>query len=91
MTIRDWIRLGLRQKIISIEQDEANVTMLKNEQSTDAVKSLDSIYLLDKVMAIIGALAKFGFIVDTITGDGASENRSVFKSLCTTSFKDFIK
>ena len=55
-----------------------------------AVKSLDSVYLLDKVMVIIGALGKFGFIVDTVTGDGASENRSVFKSLCTTSFKDLL-
>ena len=41
-------------------------------------------------MAIISSLAKYGFIVDTLTGDGASENRSVFKTLCTLLFKDLL-
>ena len=55
-----------------------------------AVKSLDAAYLCDKILAIISSLAKYGFIVDTITGDGASENRSVFKTLSTLSFKDIL-
>ena len=38
----------------------------------------------------MGALTKYGFIVDTITCDGASENRSVLKSLCTYAATDLI-
>lgn len=40
--------------------------------------------------AIITSLAKYGCIVDTLTGDGASENRSVFKTLRTLSFKELL-
>ena len=37
MKIQDWMRFGLRQKQLSIEQDEANVTMIENERSTATI------------------------------------------------------
>jgi hypothetical protein len=48
-------------------------------------KSIESDFLVDAVRSIIVDLGLYGFIVDTITGDGASENRKVFKMLATFS------
>lgn len=40
-------------------------------------------YLVGKMNEVIVAAYTFGFIVNNITGDGASENRSCFKQLAT--------
>ena len=45
--------------------------------------SLDANFLKPRIIEIIVALAKYGFVVDTIVGDGASENRSVMRQLGT--------
>ena len=52
--------------------------------------SLKAHYLKRKIRECITALAFYGFIVDTIAGDGASENRSVFKLLATISAREIL-
>jgi len=47
--------------------------------------SLQAIYLYRKIIEIISVLYMHGIIVNNITGDGASENRSAFKMLGTKS------
>ena len=54
------------------------------------VLSLDATYIMDKIMKSISALALFGFLVDTVGGDGAAENRSALKQLSTISVKDVL-
>ena len=55
-----------------------------------AVKKLSNEYLHDQVRTIIAALYAKGFVVTAITGDGASENRSLFKTLGTLTVRDLI-
>ena len=55
-----------------------------------AVKKLSNEYLHDQVRTIIAALYAKGFVVTAITGDGASENRSLFKTLGTLTVGDLI-
>ena len=45
---------------------------------------------MDKILAGISALARYGYIVDTIACDGTSENRSALKTLATIKAKDFL-
>eukprot|EP00978_Attheya_sp_CCMP212_P047092 scaffold421221_cov91-Attheya_sp.AAC.2 len=47
------------------------------------LNSLTSPFLIRRVREITVALWRYGFLVNNITGDGASENRSTFKSLAT--------
>lgn len=54
------------------------------------LKSVTSEFLVRKIREIILTLSLFGFIVDTIVGDGASENRSTFKALATLSASDIL-
>ena len=48
---------------------------------------------MQEIPRIIMALAQKGFTVTALTGDGASENRSCFKKLCTdgVNFKDLYE
>ena len=54
--------------------------------------SVKNTFLLDAIPKLIVFLSNCGFIVDTIVGDGAGENRSVFKTFATITanviFKD---
>lgn len=52
--------------------------------------SLDARFLKPRILEITTALAKFGFITDTVVGDGASENRSVMRQLATLTAKDLF-
>ena len=54
------------------------------------VLSLDASYIMDKMMKSIFALSNFGFIVDTVRGDGAAENRSALKQLATILVRDVL-
>ena len=53
-------------------------------------KSLTARFLKREIRKMIVSLAFYGFIVDTIAGDGASENRSTFKLLATISARDIL-
>jgi hypothetical protein len=48
-------------------------------------------YLRDRMLEIISALKLKGFIVTTISGDGASENRALFLNLATLTVRDLIE
>jgi hypothetical protein len=52
---------------------------------------ITSEFLVPKIREIITALYVYGFIVNSISGDGASENRSAFKQLATIPAKDIFK
>ena len=54
------------------------------------LKSIDSNFLVPTIRKIILHLSYCGFIVDTIVGDGASENRSTFKILATITAKTIL-
>ena len=54
------------------------------------VLSLDSSFIHDKILAAVGALARFRFIVVVMGFDGASENRTAVKLLCDLSVKDLL-
>ena len=43
------------------------------------VLTLDVSYIIDTIMSTIIALSKYGWIVDSVGGDGESENRSALK------------
>ena len=51
---------------------------------------LDESYIMDKLLACTVALSKFGWIVDSVGGDGASENRSALKQLGTITARDSL-
>jgi hypothetical protein len=55
-----------------------------------SLKSITSDFLVPRIRSIILHLSLFGFICDTIVGDGASENRSLFKVLATITAKDIL-
>ena len=54
------------------------------------LKTITSEYLKRECTNIIIALSLYGFIVTTVTGDGASENRSTFENLGTHTVLDVI-
>ena len=54
------------------------------------LKSVDSEFLIPTINEIILTLWHYGFIVNDIIGDGASENRSSFKFLATISAKTIL-
>ena len=54
------------------------------------LKTIDSEFLIPTIRKIILHLSYCGFLVDTIVGDGASENRSTFKILATISARDIL-
>jgi hypothetical protein len=54
------------------------------------LKSVDTEFLIPTIKELILALYHYGFIVNDIVGDGASENRSTFKLLCTITAKDIL-
>ena len=47
--------------------------------------------LLSELPKIICGLYSYGIIVNNITADGASENRSTFRALATITMKDVFK
>ena len=55
------------------------------------VLSLDALYLMDKILATIVALAKFGWTIDSVGGDGALENRSTLKQLGSITAREVLK
>ena len=55
------------------------------------ILTLDALYIMDKILAAVVALSKFGWIVDNVGGDGASENRSALKQLGTISARELLK
>eukprot|EP00978_Attheya_sp_CCMP212_P033224 scaffold133194_cov43-Attheya_sp.AAC.1 len=55
-----------------------------------AMGSLGSEFLVTDIPKIIAGLWKYGFIVDTVVGDGASENRSTFKQLAEFTANDLF-
>ena len=54
------------------------------------LKSITASFLIREVRNVIMSLAYYGFIVDTIAGDGASENRATFKSLATITAREVL-
>ena len=55
------------------------------------LKSITANFLEPVILEIISFLANYGFIVDTIVGDGASKNWSTFKGLATVSAREVFK
>ena len=55
------------------------------------LKSIDSLFLIPEIRKIILHLSYYGFIVITITGDGASENRSTFKTLADKTAREILE
>ena len=53
--------------------------------------SIDANFLIPVIRKIILHLSLYGFLVDTIAGDGASENRSAFKTLATLTAYEVLK
>ena len=55
---------------------------------------ISSNFLISEVLRIISCLSRYGFTVNNVTADGASENRSCNKALATHSvlevFGDFL-
>ena len=52
--------------------------------------SVTAARLARELEKVIVSLAFYGFIVDTVAGDGASENRSTWKTLSTVSARDIL-
>ncbi|KAL7527937.1 hypothetical protein ACHAXR_003152, partial [Thalassiosira sp. AJA248-18] len=52
--------------------------------------TITSSFLVRELNVAINTLGLYGFIVDTIAGDGASENRRTWKSLATISARDIL-
>ena len=51
---------------------------------------ISSAFLLSEIPKIIVALFRYNLIVNNVTGDGASENRSAFKGLATISIDEMF-
>ena len=49
---------------------------------------ISSNFLITEISKIICGLSRFGWIVNNITGDGASENRTTFRSLATHTMEE---
>ena len=54
-------------------------------------KSVTGIWVQKTIIKLLVSLAAYGFIGDTISGDGASENRSAFRMLSTISAKSILE
>lgn len=54
------------------------------------LKSVDTEFLIPTIKELILALCHYGFIVNDIVGDGASENRSTFKLLATITAREIL-
>ena len=54
------------------------------------MKSIDTEFIYREIEGIVLALSLYGFHVTCITGDGAAENQSVFKRLCTHTAKEAL-
>eukprot|EP00957_Ditylum_brightwellii_P063610 4828583-Ditylum_brightwellii.AAC.1 len=54
------------------------------------MNSMTSSFLIRRILEIIMALWRYGFIVNNITGNGASENRTAFKTLADIQAKDLF-
>ena len=52
--------------------------------------TITSARLARELEKVIMSLAFYGFIVDTVAGDGASENRTTWKTLATLSARDIL-
>ena len=55
-----------------------------------ALLTIDSEWLANTQLEVIIGLAHYGFIVNTIASDGASENREANKNLATLTSKDVL-
>ena len=55
-----------------------------------ATQSRDANFLRDEIIHVMSSLCKFGVIVHMLTPDGASENRSFAKQVCTYSVGDLL-
>ena len=69
---------------------EKNMKRHQMVVSRYGVLSLDASYIIDKVNSAIVALSKFGWIVDNVGGDGASENRSALKQMGTITAREIL-
>ena len=56
-----------------------------------SVATVDSAWLLKVQEEIICELARYGFIVDSISSDGASENRTMNKTIANITALEFFK
>ena len=54
------------------------------------LKSITATFLIQEARNVIMSLAYYGFIDDTIAGNGASENRATFKSLATITAREVL-
>ena len=54
------------------------------------LSTIDSEWLAKTQLEVITGLAQYGFIVNTIASDGASENRSANKKLATLTANDVL-
>ena len=54
-------------------------------------KDMKADYLIHKIHEVIKGVYAFGFIVNNVTGDGATQNRSSFKALGTICAGDLFK
>ena len=84
------IKKELEQRINSTANIKNDKEQISGVVSRYGVASLDSTFIADKIFAGFSALAQYGYIVDTIACDGASENRSALKTLATIKAKDFL-
>ena len=77
--------------IFMINRWERNMKPMKYVIARYAVSSgVSSSLLLSEIPKIIASLYYFGIIVNNVTGDGASENRSAFCALYNISMKEII-
>jgi len=77
--------------IFMINRWEKNAKPMKYVIARYAVASdVSSSLLISEIPKIICALYYYGIIVNNVTGDGASENRSAFRSLSTISMREII-
>jgi hypothetical protein len=53
----------------------------------NALLTMDAIFIQNKVLKVTAALSCYGFIVNTLATDGASENRSANKMMATITAK----
>jgi hypothetical protein len=55
-----------------------------------ALLTMDAAFIQNTVLKVTAALSCYGFIVDTLATDGASENRSANKMMATITAKDMF-
>ncbi|EJK64027.1 hypothetical protein THAOC_15281 [Thalassiosira oceanica] len=55
-----------------------------------ALPTIKSPFLTREIGKVIMSLVQYGFIVNTVTGDGASENRACFKGLATLTARQVL-